>query len=323
MFFIRPINQSDLDALENLAKCSGLGMTSLPADREILEKKISNSISSFSSLDRHNTSGYYLLVIEDLSSRELVGVSAIYQQVGIDAPFYSYEIKQARHISKELCIDKIIPFLLIHQENFGPSLIGTLFIDPKYRQLKLGKQISLSRFLYMADNLEKFQKKTIAEMRGVIENGSSPFWQATIRHFVDLEFSQADYLSAIDKSFIADLMPKHPIYIPLLDYSVQEIIGKVHPETRKALEFLEEQGFERDAHVDIFDAGPRVSVQTKSIKAINESFLISAKDLDIKKSFLVSNRKNNMDFRVINPKTKNFMDILQVNPEDIIRAYPL
>src|SRR5205807_6339316 len=67
----------------------------------------------------------------------------------------------------------------------------------------------------------------------------------------------SDYLSMVNKKFIADLMPTHPIYIPLLPKEAQEAIGQVQEQTRPAVKILEEEGFKVSGMVDIFDAGPR------------------------------------------------------------------
>jgi arginine N-succinyltransferase len=124
----------------------------------------------------------------------------------------------------------------------------------------------------MADYPQRFTDTVIAEMRGVIDqNEQSPFWEGTVRHFFDMDFTRADYLSTKDKGFIADLMPKYPIYIPLLRDSAIEVIGKVHDKTLAALKFLETEGFTKDGHVDIFDAGPRIACQIKEIKTVKNS----------------------------------------------------
>ena len=52
------------------------------------------------------------------------------------------------------------------------------------------------------------------------------------RHFFDIDFPRADYLSVVNKKFIADLMPTHSIYIPLLPQEAQEVIGQAHEESR-------------------------------------------------------------------------------------------
>ena len=55
--------------------------------------------------------------------------------------------------------------------------------------------------------------------------------------------------------FIAELMPKHSIYIHLLPESAQQVIGEVHQNTAPAKRMLENEGFRYENYVDIFDAG--------------------------------------------------------------------
>jgi len=78
------------------------------------------------------------------------------------------------------------------------------------------------------------------------------------RHFFEVDFPTADALSFQNKKFIADLMPKHPIYIPLLPPEAQAVIGNVNDASRTALSILEREGFEFNGMVDIFEAGPVV-----------------------------------------------------------------
>ena len=78
-------------------------------------------------------------------------------------------------------------------------------------------------------------------------------------------------MTSQSKKFIADLMPKHPIYIPLLPTEAREVIGKVHDNTRPALAVLEKEGFEFRNLVDIFDGGPTMHCSIDQIRAIRES----------------------------------------------------
>ena len=80
--------------------------------------------------------------------------------------------------------------------------------------------------------------------------------------------SQADSLSMIDKQFIEDLMPKYPIYLELLPAEAVAVIGRVHEQTKPALAMLESQGFVRTDQIDIFDGGPVVRCETKSISSV-------------------------------------------------------
>ena len=64
----------------------------------------------------------------------------------------------------------------------------------------------------------RFADRILAELRGVIdERGGSPFWDGVAGRFFGMSFQEADYFNAINgNQFIADLMPKHPVYIAML-----------------------------------------------------------------------------------------------------------
>jgi arginine N-succinyltransferase len=291
---IRPVCETDLEGIYALALETGPGMTSLPADKAMLETKILESINSFKITPTKPGNEAYRFVME--LAGKIIGIAAIRARVGGFDPSYSYEICLARHSSESLKVDKEVPYLKLVKDHKGPSIISSLFVLPDYRSKGLGKYLSAARFLFMADFPKRFTETVIAEMRGVIdEGGRSPFWEGTVRHFFDMDFAKADYLSTKDKGFIADLMPQYPIYIPLLRDKVIQSIAQVHEKTKPALQFLESQGFKKDGHVDIFDAGPRVQAKVADIKTIRESKL--AKLGDQINAQLVSNCK--LDFRVV------------------------
>ncbi len=281
-----------------LAAETGPGMTSLPADPELLGKKIRNSINSFKIEPIKPGEESYMFVLEEAG--RIRACSAIRAKIGGFEPFYSYEIKTAHHVSVALQVDKRIEYLELITEHDGPTIISSLFVNPNERNRGYGKYMTLVRFLFMASFRQRFEDTVIAEMRGYINTeGKSPFWEATVRHFMDMDFERADYLSVKDKGFIADLMPHYPLYIPLLSSVVHDAIGAVHDDTLSALRSLEKQGFKWDRHVDIFDAGPRIASATDEIAAVHES--ISAK-ADIafaggnnSKTCLITN--NNLEFR--------------------------
>jgi arginine N-succinyltransferase len=99
----------------------------------------------------------------------------------------------------------------------------------------------------------------------------SPFWEAVGRKFFDIDFPKADYLSLLNKRFIADLMPTHPLYFPLLPPAAQAVIGEPHPQSRGALKLLEDEGFQSAEMVDIFDAGPIVRAHVAELRAVKDS----------------------------------------------------
>ncbi len=298
MFIIRPVKESDLEQLLVLAAETGPGMTSLPADAELLGKKIKNSVLSFAKEPFRPGEESYMFVLEE--GGRLRACSAIRAKIGGFDTYYSYEIKIADHHSEALNVHKRIEYLQLNTEHDGPTIISSLFVDPSERAKGYGKFMTLVRFLFMASFRHRFEDTVIAEMRGYIDaNNKSPFWEATVRHFMDMDFERADYLSSKDKGFIADLMPKHPLYIPLLNPVVRDAIGAVHDDTLSALRFLEGQGFKWDRHVDIFDAGPRIACKTDEIKTVKESTSAKAAIAfgggKASKNCLVANSK--LDFR--------------------------
>ena len=218
--------------------------------------------------------------MEDLAKGKLVGTSAIYAKVGGFEPFYSYEIKTSVHESKDLGVRKEVRALHLREDHDGPTEIGSLFLDPAYWGHGHGKLLSLSRFLFMAQFPERFEKEVIAELRGVVnKDGKSPLWSALGSHFFQIEFPKAETLTSESKKFIADLMPRHPIYIPLLPKDAQDAIGEVHRNTRPAKAMLIKEGFEYRGFVDVFDGGPSVHADVANIRVINENIHGSVADV--------------------------------------------
>ena len=113
----------------------------------------------------------------------------------------------------------------------------------------------------------------IAELRGVVdEAGSAPFWDAVAGRFFGMSFQEADAFNAAHgNQFIADLMPKTPIYTAMLPETGRAVMGVPHTSGRAAMKMLEQEGFRHDSYIDIFDGGPTLAVTTDQIQTIHES----------------------------------------------------
>ncbi|MFT5721307.1 MAG: arginine N-succinyltransferase, partial [Motiliproteus sp.] len=137
--------------------------------------------------------------------------------------------------------------------------------------------LSRARMLFMACHRHRFADRTLAELQGVLdEQLKSPFWEALGRHFFSMEFSRANYLTGIQsKSFIADLMPHYPVYVPLLPEAAQAVIAKPRPDIEPILTLLESEGFEARGYIDIFDAGPTLENRTDQIRSLRDSQLLT------------------------------------------------
>ncbi|MCV2884362.1 arginine N-succinyltransferase [Aestuariibacter sp. AA17] len=273
MKIIRPIRSSDYSALHTIAVESGIGFTSLPVNEDLLKRKIASAEASFQSSVTAPGSESYLFVMEDTETKEVVGTSGIESTVGMDDAFYHYHLGTVVHASRELNIHNTVDILTLCNDYTGVSEICTLFLKEKAREGTNGKLLSKFRFLFMMEHQERFAETVIAEMRGVSdENGESPFWKWLEEHFFSLDFPTADYLTGIgNKVFIAELMPKYPIYVSLLSKEAQAVIGKVHEKTKPALQLLEQEGFCSRGYVDIFDAGPTVEANLQHIRTAQAS----------------------------------------------------
>lgn len=306
MMIIRPIRQSDLTDLTNMATNAGVGFTSLPANPELLQQKIDAAKQAFESAADNSVNQSYLFVLEDTSNGHICGVCGIESALGQDSPWYNYHLGTLVHASPSLNVYGKSRTLTLSNDHTDCSELCTLFLDANYRHSKNGSLLSKSRFLFIANERARFNRRIIAEMRGVSdEQGNSPFWDGLGAHFFSMPFSRADYLSGLgNKAFIAELMPKLPIYTNLLAQSVQEVIGKVHENTAPALNMLEQEGFANLGYVDIFDGGPTIEADMKHIRAINQArqvtVIVDDQGAEVRPenglSYLVANRKV-LDFR--------------------------
>ena len=198
--------------------------------------------------------------------------------------------------SKYLEVRKKIQVLHLVQEHDGPCEIGTLFLSPDYRKSGNGSLLSKSRFLFMAEHPHPSASPMISELRGVSDQaGRAPFWEAVGRHFFDIDFPKADYLSVRNKQFIAELMSSHPIYIPTLPEKARTVICRVHPRTEPAVKILEAEGFTFSNRVDIFDAGPIFSCPLERILTARQSTKAQTSDIGDRtissEPFLITNAR--------------------------------
>jgi len=303
VFVVRPIKKSDLDEFYKLAGLAKAGITTLPHDKKLLGANIKDSLKSFSKKTDCPGDEKYLFVMEDTKRKRLVGTCAVKAKVGGKLPSYTYKIKTVTKKSKLLGVNKEIQFLKLKKDYIGPSTIGTLFLNPSSRQKGCGRLLVLSRFLFIAQYQKRFRSSVIAELRGVLDKKDhSPFWNAVCKHFFVVNFKKADLMVMHDKSFIEELIPKHPIYVPILPKKVQAIIGQVHPNTVPAMKLLEQEGFDFIDEIDIFEAGPVLGAKTKSIRTVKKSQKVILKGIvdriDQGDDYLIANVSSFKNFRV-------------------------
>ncbi|MCK7545475.1 arginine N-succinyltransferase [Marinobacter bryozoorum] len=281
MLIIRPLAGNDLEDLYNMAASAGNGLTTLPPDRTLLKTKIDKAQATFKGQCPPGA-GLYLFALEDTEQKRCAGISGIQARVGLDEVFYNYRLSITVSDSRELNVHVRTPTLYLTNDMTDATEIGSLLLADSHRGGGNGLLLSRSRFLFLDEFRENFSDKIFAEMRGVSdEHGQSPLWDALGRRFFDMEFVEADRLSARgNKSFIAELMPRFPIYLSLLPESATEVIGKVHKNTEPALNMLQAEGFNFNGLVDIFDGGPVVEAFLHNIRTIRQSILRPVRRVD-------------------------------------------
>ena len=334
---IRPIESSDYDALWHLARHTGVGFSSLQPKPDMVRRKLDWAIKSYDSANSLEES-LYLFLLEDMETGEIAGVSGIESAIGLSDPWYNFKINTQVHASRELNVYNRLTTMTLCSDHTGYSELCTLFLMPECRHSNNGRLLSKARMMFMANQPERFHENVIAELRGCCdEHGESPFWEAIGRHFFNVDFVTADQQVSKGKTFIAELMPRHPIYTNMLPEAAQIVIGETHSDTLPARKLLESEGFHYTHYIDIFDAGPLLEARVDDIRTIRDSreFKVRIHDATTtdETDWLMSNTSFN-NFRCILGRvsfeglefvniTQEQADALQLTQDDSIRVVPL
>ena len=276
MLVMRPAQIADLSEVQRLAADSPVGVTSLPNDAERLREKIAASEASFAAEVSFNGEESYFFVLEDTDTGRLVGCSGIVASAGYSDPFYSFRNETFVHASRSLSIHNKIHVLSLCHDLTGNSLLTSFYVESDLVPSVWAELNSRGRLLFVANHPERFADAVVVEIVGYSdEQGDSPFWDAVGRNFFDMSYTEAELLSGLkSRTFLAELMPHYPIYVPLLPDAAQEAMGQVHPRAQITFDILMREGFETDHYIDIFDGGPTLHARTSGIRSIAQSRVV-------------------------------------------------
>ena len=267
---MRAARPEDLAALYQMAKGTGGGFTNLPADRATLKTKLERAAASFARGEDRLEDDVFLFILEDAANGQAKGTCQIFAKIGSALPFYSYRLSTMTQVSKELNRTFRAEMLTLSTDLDGSSEVGGLWLHPAERSAGAGALLARGRYLFMKQHRPRFAERTIAELRGAHDDtGGSPFWDSLAGRFFGMSFREADDFNAVrGNQFIADLMPKHPIYTAMLPETALAAIGKPHKTGLAAMRMLEKEGFAYEGYIDIFDGGPTMAAATDSIATI-------------------------------------------------------
>ncbi|MBT2342360.1 MULTISPECIES: arginine N-succinyltransferase [Pseudomonas] len=294
MLALRPVQLRDLPQLQRLARESLVGVTSLPDDAERLREKILDSCASFEADVQQPGGESYFFVLQDLDTGRLVGCSEVLSSTGCNEPFYSLRNRPFSSESRELNIQHGVPALSLCQDLNGQTLLRGFHIDAERVRTPESELLSRARLMFIAAHPQRFAETVITEIVGFSsEDGQSPFWDAIGQHFFDLPYVEAERLCGLQsRTFLAELMPQYPIYVPMLPPAAQACIGQVHPDGQEAFDILEREGFETNSYVDLFDGGPTLHARVANIRSITQSRVATVRQrpqTDTRGRYLVSN----------------------------------
>lgn len=269
-FVVRTVRREDAQQLYELAR--QFTLLNLPAEKRRIESKIEKSMAAFAG-ELSKAEADYLFVVEDLEAEMVVGSSTILAKNGTpNSPNFSFKVLKKERFSRELGIGFIHQILRLNANTDGPTEVGGLVVDRAYRRRpeKVGRLISLSRFLYIGMEPDRFESELHAEMAPPLtDEGRSEFWEALGRRFTGMPYVEADQISSQNNGFIQSLFPEEDIYLALLDSKARLVLGRVGEETQPALHLLNRIGFRYKEEVDPFDGGPHLGCPTKECSIIS------------------------------------------------------
>jgi len=271
-FLMRPAVASDIDAIERLANASAFGITTLPTDRAELQARIQRSLQAFASEDAPSGGEIYLFVLEDREVGRIVGTSGIAAAAGAGRHFYSYRNEYIVHSATNATQTRIHTLNLC-QDLTGATLLTSFYIEPGYETSVASQLLSRGRLLFIAQFPERFAERIAAESPGLADDvGQCPFWEAVGQRFFGLSYPEAERIAVgRTKDFIGQLLPQSPLYVALLPQSAQWAIGQLHPVAELPFSILQDEGFDADTYVDIFDAGPIVDAKVAGLRTVASS----------------------------------------------------
>lgn len=293
---VRPIHESDADHFLKIPPEARLGIWNLPKDHAQLLEKITLSKASFKKKVTTPGPEEYLFVLEELSTGRIGGVAGIMARRETFAPSFVYRIETLKNG---------LQVLIVAVPDKNHSEVCSLYVDPTFRHSGLGRLLSLSRFLFMADHLSRFSRYTVAEIRGSIgENQSAPFWDGLGRHFCPLSYTEAMEKFDRDRHFVAGFLPEYPVYVALLPPEAQRAMGQPHDNTKPAYTMLIKEGFSFIHEVDLFEGGPTLLVDTDQIRSIKMSHTVEVRVVNevdpAGEEMILSNQR--LDFRTCTAK---------------------
>ena len=307
-YLFRPVRSEDARSLLDLVQQSSGGLSSLQPRLAFLKDYISASEASFSGQKNLEDPHKYLLGLFDLKADRLIGCAAVKTQVGKDSPFINFDIKGD---GPDQCLEASSRFT-------GATEVGSLFLHHDYRADGLGRYLAKVRYLLMASEPWRFGDSVIAELRGICGAEGSPLYDHLFKDKLERSFLEAD-AEYYDRNpdALGDIVPIGCIATSDMPLAVKASLGQPHPSGIGAMRLLQREGFIFSGTVDLFDAGPIMSVHRDTIRTLmnaKTARIFTAKSETLGAPALIASGKVT-DFRAVLTPAALGDDSLGISPE--------
>ena len=248
MWQVSPVQLNDLQQLHPLVVASNC--RTLSYDIDLLRQQVSTCIEHQQQTIHANSKFIWLLKDEQ---QQIQGFCTVKARAGGNEPFYNFSQDQLIHHSQQLKQNQRINVLYLSHHLSGLIHLGDFYVKPSV-PAHAASLLMLIRIVWLVEHQNELAEDVICELTGV---EAQLFWQEVGEPFFQCPMRQANQLLHLHgKSIIAELLPFHPIYQPLLSPECQISIGIVGKSAIKQRNMLEQLGFWQTRFVDIFDAGP-------------------------------------------------------------------
>ena len=278
-YLLRPATLEDLDVIEKFSKAATFAIRTLQPDRALLAARVERSLNALAGSEALNGDEIYHFVLEDLQAGRVVGTSGIVASAASNGRFYCYRNEFLAHASDELGITNREHTLRLCEDLSDHTLLSSFFIEPEYSETLAPQLLSRGRLLFIRNYMHLFAERIGAENPGLCDDeGNSPVWDALGHRFFKMPFPEAEQRTGgRSKSFIAELMPRMPVYVSLLSKEAQWAVGQLHPDAELPFGILVAEGFDVDSYVDIFDGGPIAQARVAMLRSV-----VSALDVTLR-----------------------------------------
>lgn len=274
MFLVRPVELTDIPALEALAPLATQGVHTLARTREAIGTAVERSLASFAAQVDGPGEEAYLFVLVDGADDTLAGSAAISALAGSNGMFFAFRNDVIQQVSRDLHIRHSVHALTMCSDLTGYSQLSSFFVRDWRRAGAEAALLSRARMMYAAGAPHRFSDRFFASLAGITDrDGRSPFWEALGRKFFQMDFLAAERAieGTRNRTLLVEVMPHYPVYVPLLPDEAKAVMGQVHIEGELPLALLTGEGFGPDEFIDIFDGGAILQAHKMALRAFNAS----------------------------------------------------